>query len=143
MEIYTDGACSGNPGPGGWAFVLVAEGNVISRGSGGASQTTNNQMELTACIKALESVKGSQESFTLHSDSEYTVKAINEWHKGWIRRGWKNSKGDPVKNQDLIKTILRLNADLDVRWKWIKAHNGDQFNEMVDTMAVEAADLYK
>ena len=137
VEIHTDGACLGNPGPGGWG-ALLRHGGKERELSGGEAGTTNNRMELMAAIRALEALKEPCE-VSLHTDSQYVQKGIAEWMPNWIRRGWKTAGGDPVKNQDLW---LRLHAAAQrhhVRWHWVKGHAGHPENERVDELARNAA----
>jgi ribonuclease HI len=132
--VFTDGACSGNPGPGGWAAVHVHQGKVISRVFGHEDQTTNNRMELTALIAGFRMLDG-ETPVTIWSDSELCVKTINEWAQKWEQRGWRR-KGGPIKNLDLVRELFELarsrpNASL----RWVKAHNGSLWNEYVDALA--------
>ncbi|GAB2658517.1 ribonuclease HI [Arenimonas aestuarii] len=133
VEIHTDGACLGNPGPGGWAALLRHAGREREL-AGGETETTNNRMELMAAIMALEALKSPCE-VELSTDSQYVQKGIGEWLPNWIRRGWKTAAGQPVKNQDLW---IRLDAAAKphaVRWKWVKGHAGHVENERVDKLA--------
>lgn len=133
--IYTDGACSGNPGPGGWG-VLMLYGDLEKTLYGGEPETTNNRMELTAAIEALTAVKPNYKgSITLWTDSTYVLKGITEWIKGWKKRGWKNAAKKPVKNVDLWEALDVLNAKHDVTWKWVKGHAGVEGNERADELA--------
>ncbi len=135
LTIYTDGACSGNPGPGGWG-VLMQFGNREKKLKGGEPDTTNNRMELMAAIKALEAIKpGYEGDITLWTDSTYVLKGITEWIHGWKKRGWKKSDKKPVVNVDLWKTLDALNAERDVQWKWVKGHAGVEGNERADELA--------
>lgn len=139
-KIYTDGACSGNPGPGGWGVVIYfADGR--SQEIGGADRnTTNNRMELQAAISALETYNGSQQSagITLYTDSEYVRNGITKWISGWKKKGWKTAAGKPVMNQDLWQTLDGLNSG-NVTWKYVKGHAGDPGNERADAVAVQCA----
>lgn len=137
VEIHTDGACLGNPGPGGWG-ALLRHGDTERELSGGEPATTNNRMELLAAIKALEALKTACE-VTLHTDSQYVQKGIGEWMPNWIRRGWKTAGGDPVKNQDLWLRLHDAAARHHVHWRWVKGHNGHPENERVDQLARDAA----
>jgi ribonuclease HI len=137
VEIHTDGACLGNPGPGGWG-ALLRHGNTERELSGGEPATTNNRMELLAAIMALEALKSACE-VTLHTDSQYVQKGISEWLPNWIRRGWKTAGGDPVKNQDLWLRLHDAAARHQVHWRWVKGHNGHPENERVDQLARDAA----
>ncbi len=133
VEIFTDGACSGNPGPGGWAAILRWNGHEKEL-SGGEPQTTNNRMEMMAAIAALEALKRPS-AVALTTDSQYVMKGITEWMPGWKRRGWKTADKKDVKNRDLWE---RLDAALQrhsVRWHWIKGHSGHLENERADELA--------
>ena len=141
IKIYTDGACSGNPGPGGWGYVIVENGNLHSS-NGSESQTTNNRMELTAAIKALESAR-KDESLYLYTDSTYLQKGITEWITNWKKNNWINSSKKPVSNKDLWIKIDQLNLELDIEWRWVKAHQSDNsddtfYNNMADELATGA-----
>ena len=142
VTIYTDGACSGNPGPGGWGVLMRAldGGTVVKERelSGGEPATTNNRMELMAAIAALEALKEACDA-TLHTDSQYVRQGITEWMPNWIRRGWKTAGGDPVKNRDLWERLHAANAKHKVDWRWVKGHAGDPDNERVDQLARAAA----
>jgi ribonuclease HI len=133
IEIYTDGACRGNPGPGGWGAVLIA-GRHRKTMHGGAPETTNNRMELTAAIEALNALK-SASRVTLHTDSKYVMDGINEWLANWKKRGWKTSAKKPVKNQDLWEALDQATQRHDITWKWVKGHDGDPGNEAADELA--------
>jgi ribonuclease HI len=134
--IYTDGACSGNPGPGGWA-ALLKFGSLEKELSGGEPQTTNNRMELTAAIKALQTLKRPCQ-VRFYTDSEYLRKGITEWMGNWKRRGWKTSAKKPVKNQDLWQDLDRAIQDHAIEWHWVRGHAGQRENERVDQLAREA-----
>ena len=137
LVIYTDGACSGNPGPGGWG-VLMQFGDIEKTLKGGEIDTTNNRMELMAAIKALEAIKpGFKGKTTLWTDSTYVMKGITEWIHGWKSRGWKKSDKKPVINADLWKILDVLNAERDVSWNWVKGHAGVDGNERADELARE------
>jgi ribonuclease HI len=133
VTIYTDGACKGNPGPGGWGAWLSSGGHDKEL-FGGEMQTTNNRMELTAVIEALASLKRSCE-VTLYTDSEYVRKGITEWIIGWKQRGWKTADKKPVKNVDLWQRLDALRALHQVHWRWVKGHAGDPGNERADQLA--------
>ncbi|MCF6194513.1 MAG: ribonuclease HI [Kangiellaceae bacterium] len=133
IKIYTDGACKGNPGPGGWGALLVA-GKHSKELCGGEKETTNNRMELTAAIKALEAVKKSA-VIELTTDSQYVRKGITEWLDGWKKKGWKNSQKKPVKNSDLWKQLDKQNKRHSVSWHWVKGHSGHPGNEKADDLA--------
>ncbi|HWR95130.1 MAG TPA: ribonuclease HI [Arenimonas sp.] len=141
IEIHTDGACSGNPGPGGWG-ALLRYGNTEKELSGGEALTTNNRMELLAAICALESLSKPCK-VDLYTDSQYVQKGITEWMSSWLKRGWKNAKGEAVKNQDLWQRLNAAVAPHHVSWHWVKGHNGHVDNERVDGLARLAADSYK
>ena len=137
VDIHTDGACLGNPGPGGWAALLRWRG-IERELAGGEADTTNNRMELMAAIAALEALKEACDA-TLHTDSQYVRQGITEWMPNWIRRGWKTAGGDPVKNRDLWERLHAANAKHKVDWRWVKGHAGDPDNERVDQLARAAA----
>jgi len=141
IEIHTDGACSGNPGPGGWAALLLY-GSSEKELSGGEPLTTNNRMELMAAIRALESLKKPCH-IALFTDSQYVQKGITEWLPGWLRKGWKNAKGEPVKNQDLWQRLQAAAGQHRIDWQWVKGHAGHAQNERVDALARRAAESYK
>lgn len=138
IEIFTDGACRGNPGPGGWG-VLLRYGEKIRELCGGEPQTTNNRMEMTAVIKGLEALKRPCQ-VVLTTDSQYVMKGVTEWMAGWKRRGWKTAAKREVKNVDLWKRIDELVAEHDVRWCWVKGHAGHAENERVDELANQGID---
>ena len=138
IEIYTDGACRGNPGPGGWGAVLIA-GKHRKEIFGGEPETTNNRMELTAAIEALNVLKGSR-SVLLHTDSKYVMQGITEWMANWKKRGWKTASKQPVKNQDLWMALDEAIGRHDVKWKWVKGHAGNQGNEDADALANRGID---
>lgn len=133
VTIYTDGACSGNPGPGGWG-VLIVDGEKTSEFFGSEPDTTNNRMELIAVIKALESVSEGAE-IILHTDSLYVKNGITQWINNWIKNNWRNSDKKPVKNQDLWKRLLEVSKDRKIIWQWVRGHDGNEFNERVDALA--------
>ncbi len=133
IEIYTDGACRGNPGPGGWGALLIA-GKHRKEIYGGEPETTNNRMELTAAIEALAAVKN-ESIIQLTTDSQYVRKGITEWLDGWKRKGWKNSQKKPVKNVDLWKRLDQQNQRHKVSWHWVKGHSGHPGNEKADELA--------
>lgn len=133
VTIYTDGACKGNPGPGGWGAWLVS-GAHDKELWGGQPQTTNNRMELTAVIEALAALK-SRSSVDLHLDSEYVRQGITSWIHNWKRRGWRTADGKPVKNEDLWRRLDDLAQSHQVRWHWVKGHNGHPGNERADALA--------
>lgn len=137
VVIYTDGACLGNPGPGGWGALLIF-GKHERTVSGGEADTTNNRMELMAAIKALGQLKEPC-NVTLHTDSTYVMKGMTEWVKGWAARGWRTADKKPVKNADLWQMLIEKAKPHRIDWKWVKAHNGHPENERVDMLAREAA----
>ena len=137
VEIFTDGACSGNPGPGGWG-VLLRMGAVEKELSGGEKATTNNRMELMAAIMGLEALTRPA-VVKLYTDSQYVQKGISEWIGGWIKRGWKTADKKPVKNADLWQRLDAARARHKVDFIWVRGHNGHAENERVDRLAVEAA----
>ncbi len=138
IEIYTDGACRGNPGPGGWGAWLIA-GKHKKELFGGELETTNNRMELMAAIKALSALK-SESVVTLTTDSQYVRKGITEWLAGWKLKGWKNSQKKPVKNVDLWKLLDEQNQRHKVDWQWVKGHSGHPGNEKADELANKGID---
>jgi ribonuclease HI len=133
VEIYTDGACRGNPGPGGWGALLIA-GKHEKTMHGGEADTTNNRMELTAAIEALNALKSGQ-SVVLHTDSKYVMDGINEWMANWKRRDWKTANKKPVKNKDLWQLLDEAAQRHDIRWQWVKGHDGNPGNEKADELA--------
>lgn len=137
VTIYTDGGCSGNPGPGGWGVVVLYNGEARQL-SGGEKNTTNNRMELTAAINALSIVKNTPEfknfQITLNIDSQYVKNGITVWIKNWKLKGWKTADKKPVKNQDLWILLDELNSSLNVNWNWVKGHAGIQYNEICDQL---------
>ncbi|HEX3364435.1 ribonuclease HI [Phenylobacterium sp.] len=133
VVIHTDGACSGNPGPGGWGAVLHY-GDKEKELRGGDLQTTNNRMELMAAIQALEALNKPCK-VELHTDSQYVMKGISEWIHAWKRRGWKTADNKPVKNDDLWKRLDEARLRHDVDWRWVKGHAGHEFNERADALA--------
>jgi ribonuclease HI len=138
IEIYTDGACRGNPGPGGWG-VLLRKGEHERELSGAEPLTTNNRMELTAVIRALEALKRPVRA-SLYTDSEYVRRGVREWLPEWKARGWRTAARKPVKNQDLWEQLDRLVAGHDIDWHWVPGHAGIPGNERVDRLANEAID---
>ena len=138
VEIYTDGACRGNPGPGGWGATLEM-GEHFRELSGAEAMTTNNRMELTAVISALEALKRPV-PVKLYTDSEYVRRGITEWLKSWKARGWKTADKKPVKNQDLWERLDAVAARHRIEWHWVKGHSGVPGNERVDRLANAAID---
>ncbi|HEV8693917.1 MAG TPA: ribonuclease HI [Lysobacter sp.] len=141
VEVHTDGACLGNPGPGGWA-ALLRYGQHERELVGGEAATTNNRMELMAAIAGLETL-AEPCSVTLYTDSQYVRQGITEWMPGWVRRGWKTAGGDPVKNRELWERLHAAAQRHVIEWKWVKGHSGDPDNERVDTLARNEALRFK
>lgn len=139
VKIYTDGACRGNPGPGGWGAVLKF-GEKEKNLYGGEARTTNNRMELTAVIKALEALKGNRWPVEITTDSKYVLQGITEWITGWKRRGWKNASKKPVLNADLWQQLDELVQGFEIEWHWVKGHSGHPENEMADQLANRGID---
>ena len=133
VEIYTDGACKGNPGPGGWGALLRCRGQEKEL-FGGERQTTNNRMELTAVIRGLQALTRPSR-VEVHTDSQYVQKGISEWIKGWKARGWLTADRKPVKNADLWRELDALAATHEVRWHWVRGHAGHPENERADVLA--------
>ncbi|MCL2129010.1 MAG: ribonuclease HI [Treponema sp.] len=157
IHIYTDGGCSGNPGPGGWAYVIIREKGVgngewgvgsgkqnlekIAEEWGAEPSTTNNRMELLAVISALEVLPGISQAgdkIIVYTDSQYVQKGITIWIKDWIKRGWKTKGKDPVKNRELWQRLDSLAGVLPIRWVWVKGHAGNEYNECCDAMTQKA-----
>jgi ribonuclease HI len=169
LSIYTDGGCSGNPGPGGWAYAIVAFdetetgqalspmpgmlfpqetplGRLIQEQSGGEQTTTNNRMELLAAVFALEALIDldlSPESVTVYTDSQYVQKGMTTWIDSWKRNGWRTSERKPVKNQELWLRLDELGLRFGVAWRWVRGHAGNEFNERCDLMARTAMARFK
>jgi ribonuclease HI len=137
VDIWTDGACSGNPGPGGWGVVLMA-GEHKKELQGGEAETTNNRMELMAAIQALEALKRPC-TVTLHTDSKYVRDGITQWLPRWRKNGWKTAAKKPVKNADLWQRLDTATQRHDIHWRWVKGHAGDALNERADALAREGA----
>lgn len=133
IEIYTDGACSGNPGPGGWG-ALIVDGESETELKGGESATTNNRMELTAAIEALAAAPAGA-PVRLYTDSQYVKNGVTQWMTRWKKNGWRTADRKPVKNQDLWETLDALAAARPVEWRWVKGHAGHPENERADTLA--------
>lgn len=135
ITIYTDGGCQGNPGPGGWAFVVSDNGEIKEYRSGGEKATTNNKMELTAVINALKYAQGEGESdVIILTDSQYVKNGITEWIHNWKRNGWRTASKAPVKNVEFWVELDALNAELNVNWQWVKGHAGIAGNEECDRL---------
>ena len=136
-KIYTDGACSGNPGPGGWGAVIFDQDNKQKNISGSEKNTTNNRMELLAAIMSLKKIKSNSE-VVIFTDSIYVKNGITEWMKNWKKNGWKNSNKKPVKNKDLWEKLDKLCDSNRVSWKWVKGHSSNKFNNLADELATKA-----
>ncbi len=134
VDIYTDGACSGNPGPGGWGVVMRWKG-VDKELSGSEDDTTNNRMELMAAIQGLETLKRGVDRVRVHTDSTYVKDGITKWIHGWKKNGWKTAAKKPVKNQDLWQRLEEALSGHDIAWHWIKGHSGHPENERCDELA--------
>ncbi|NWG72298.1 MAG: ribonuclease HI [Parvularculaceae bacterium] len=132
IEIFTDGACEGNPGPGGWGVLIIEAGGKRRELSGGDAATTNNRMELTAAIEALRATSG---AVRLHTDSQYVKNGITAWIKSWKRNGWRTADRKPVKNQDLWQALDGECAGRAIDWQWVKGHAGNDGNERADELA--------
>jgi len=141
VEIFTDGACSGNPGPGGWGAILRWNGEEREL-SGGEAETTNNRMELTAAIEALTALRRAVR-VDLYTDSTYVKDGITKWIHGWKAKGWKTASKKPVKNQDLWRALDEALADHNVTWHWVKGHSGHPENERADALARAALEDYR
>jgi len=138
IVIYTDGACSGNPGPGGWGVLLMYNGHEKEL-YGSEQDTTNNKMELTAAIEGLKALKKPL-PVIIYTDSEYVRKGITEWMHGWKKRGWKTAQKKPVKNADLWQALDDIARHYDIDWRWVKGHAGDPGNERADKLACKGRD---
>ncbi|WP_297444013.1 ribonuclease HI [Acidocella sp.] len=138
VEIWTDGGCKPNPGPGGWAAILIYKGT-IKELTGGELETTNNRMELTAAAEALEALTRPCK-VVLHTDSEYLKNGITRWMTGWVRKNWRSSTGDPVKNMDLWRRILDAAKPHEIDWRLVRGHSGAPLNERADELATQARD---
>jgi ribonuclease HI len=137
VDVFTDGACKGNPGPGGWG-VLLRMGEHEKEMSGGEPDTTNNRMEMTAAIKALNALIEPCD-VTLHTDSKYVIDGITKWVHGWKKKGWINSSRQPVRNADLWHDLIEASGRHKVEWQWVRGHSGHVENERVDKLASDAA----
>ena len=143
VDLYTDGGCGGNPGPGGYAAILVYDGRESDPITGHAPETTNNRMELSAVIAGLAALN-ERCQVRIHADSTYVVKAFSEgWLEGWKRKGWINSKRQPVPNRDLWERLDALVAKHEVEWVWVRGHDGHNYNERCDELAVAAYQHYR
>ncbi|BAY22715.1 ribonuclease H [Calothrix sp. NIES-2100] len=136
QSIYTDGACTGNPGPGGWGVVVYFSDGSIHEIGGASDHTTNNKMEMQAAIAALQFLQtsGQNQPITLYTDSEYLINSVTKWIKGWKKKGWKKADGKPVQNQDLLETLDELNSYI-VKWEYVRGHSGNIGNERCDVIA--------
>ncbi len=157
ITVYSDGGCSGNPGPGGWGYVIVdgecdhagvaTEASCEHRGSGGEHSTTNNRMELTAVIEALRTIEATPHwkklTVQVFTDSQYVQKGITQWISGWKRNGWRTAAKGPVKNQDLWMRLDELAARLSVEWNWVKGHAGIYYNEICDQLTQQEIALHR
>ena len=139
IEIYTDGACRGNPGPGGWGVLLIS-GEHRKELSGSEPHTTNNRMELMGAIRGVEALKKPGTVARIYTDSQYVIKGISEWLAAWKQRGWKTADKKPVKNQDLWERLDALAEQHELEWHWVRGHSGVHGNERVDQLANEAID---
>ena len=140
LKIYTDGACSGNPGKGGWAAIILDKDTIKFNISGNEKNTTNNRMELSATINALKNII-TKEEIHIFTDSQYVKLGITEWINKWVKNDWQTAKKEDVKNKDLWIELYNLNKSLNVQWNWVKAHDGDPLNEEVDLLAKKAVSL--
>jgi len=134
VVIHTDGACKGNPGPGGWGALIEHDGRIVEL-SGGEQATTNNRMEMTAVIRALEALDGGTADVDLYTDSQYVKNGIETWIHGWKRNGWRTADRKPVKNADLWRALDALAAQRRIRWHWVRGHNAHPGNERADALA--------
>jgi ribonuclease HI len=145
ITIYTDGACSGNPGPGGWGTVILADGSE-KRLSGGEKETTNNRMELTAAIQGLSAVLSNAEwkacPVVIYTDSQYVKNGITTWIVSWRQNNWRSSAKNPVKNKDLWQVLDALNSALSVTWQWVRGHHGNEYNEICDDLARKESEKF-
>jgi len=145
LKIFTDGGCSGNPGPGGWAFVIVLKtfqgDRIVAEQKGGEKNTTNNRMELTAVIESLKALKTMADvpnTAVVCTDSQYVQKGITEWIRKWKQNAWRTSDKKPVKNQDLWVELDSLAGEFSLAWEWVRGHSGVEYNELCDRMTQQA-----
>ncbi|MBF0274366.1 MAG: ribonuclease HI [Nitrospinae bacterium] len=138
INIYTDGSCLGNPGPGGYGIVLFHNGEK-KEFSGGEKHTTNNRMEMQAVIQGLKMINGAEGEINLYTDSKYVIDGINQWIKNWKRNGWKTAAKKPVKNVELWQQIDELNSKFTIKWIWVKGHAENEWNNRCDELARNAA----
>ena len=141
-RIYTDGGCTGNPGPGGWAAVVLIHGAEPMEISGGDPSTTNNRMELAAVIEALGRIEEGNGPVEVLTDSQYVRRGISEWMAGWIAKKWKTAAGKEVKNRDLWMILNSLNDRMKIEWTWVKGHAGNRWNERCDQLVAIQRDKY-
>ncbi len=146
LVIYTDGGCSGNPGPGGWAYAAIIDGSQeVVTGAGHAGHTTNNKMELTAVIEALTYAVSLNDrkgvTVQIHTDSQYVKNGITSWIYGWIKNGWRTSAKQPVKNKELWITLKQVSDTLPVTWYWVKGHSGVALNELCDSLVKDQTEI--
>ena len=148
VKIFTDGGCRGNPGPGGWAYIIVLytfQGpKILVEQYGSEQQTTNNRMELSAVMESLKALKTRDDlprNISIYTDSQYVQKGISEWIKKWKVNSWRTSDKKPVKNQDLWKELDALASDFSVTWEWVRGHSGVEFNERCDLLVQKAMNL--
>lgn len=134
LHLYTDGACSGNPGPGGWGAVIITPDGPIEL-FGGESETTNNRMEMMAAVKAIEACINKADKLHIHTDSSYLKDGMTSWVKKWQINGWKTASGQAVKNQDLWESLIKFDNQFSIKWHWIRGHAGDPHNERADFLA--------
>ena len=139
IEIWTDGACSGNPGPGGWGVVIDGYGDERVELYGSDKDTTNNRMEMLAAIEALKAIEPGPK-ILLHTDSKYVMDGITDWIHGWKKRGWVNASKKPVRNADLWHDLIEVAGQHTIHWEWVKGHSGHPENERVDKLASDAAE---
>lgn len=137
IEIYTDGACSGNPGAGGWGAVLLYKQHT-KKISGSEQDTTNNRMEMRAVIESLKAIKKISADVIVYTDSKYVQNGISEWIHGWKKNGWKNAAKKPIKNVDLWMELDEESAKHKIDWRWVKGHSGNKYNEIADQLACAA-----
>ena len=140
IKVYTDGACRGNPGPGGWGAIIFRDNEEIELFDGDKI-TTNNQMEMTAAIKALEYLKDEDQKILLYTDSDYLRQGITSWIVNWKNNNWRTAAKKPVKNKELWILLDQLVQELNIEWHWVKGHSGDPGNEQADNLANKGADL--
>ena len=141
IKIWTDGSCLGNPGPGGWAFI-VTDGKNIAERNGGEKNTTNNRMELSAVIAALSATR-KHKSVEIHTDSQYVKNGMQLWLSGWKAKNWRTADRKPVKNQDLWMQLDKLAESVEIHWVWVRGHDGEEFNERCDELAKQYAERLK